>query len=165
MEQLEREHRGEMRGAMSEVSMADVETFYRRWEGAGAHLVQHWAVWESEAAKFFGVDLKSSSNSSEVRDGVEAEAESVIMHGVMKLVRSVVVSPGNSVKHAMRETDPLVLEMAEKVLGHLGTFSAVICAERRFRAGELAADWSLSMTGGRAIVRSEFRGPKKEVEH
>lgn len=150
MEQLEREHRGEMRGAMSEVSMADVETFYRRWEGAGAHLVQHWAVWESEAAKFFGV---------------EAEAESVLMHGVMKLVRSVVVSPGNSVKHAMRETDPVVLEMAEKVLGHLGTFSAVICAERRFRAGELAADWSLSMTGGRAIVRSEFRGPKKEVEH
>jgi hypothetical protein len=151
MEQLQRVQLGGMRGAMGTVSMEDVQTFFQRWDSAGAHLVQHWATWEEEAAKFFGAELPP---------------QSALMHGVMRIVRPVMSGTSVDVKRAMREAEPAVLLQMEAVLGHLGTFGSILVAERRFRAGELAVDWSLSITaGGRAIVRSEFRGPKREVEH
>lgn len=150
MEQLQRMDRGEMRGAMNVVSIERLEEHCRRWVIAGEQVVQQWTYWEDETASFFALD----------------DAESIAsMHGLMRIAVAIVSGPASNVKPVIRDAEPTVLLLAEKVLGHLAIFSAVFVAERRFRACELACDWSLTMAGKQAIIRSELRAPKKEVEH
>ena len=146
MEQVQRE-----RGSMRRVSIDELEGYAQRWVDAEEACVQHWAAWEREAAEFFGVD---------------PQAHGEIMHGVMDIVCAVCYGSVLVVKGVLRDATPSVLMLANQLFGHLLQCGPVIEAELRFRAGELARDWTLQHDGeGKVTIRSEFRPGKRGVTH
>lgn len=137
--------------AMKAVGMADVVVFARKWVEAGPHIVQHWASWETQASVFFGV---------------EEDAVGELMHGVMMVASCVCFGEPEVVKASVREATPRVLETCSELFGHLPQFSVILDAERRFRARQLSADWTLEPTSdGKCVVRSLYRPNRDETEH
>jgi hypothetical protein len=92
------------------------------------------------------------------------EADSDVLHGVMTVVCCVCFGDASEVKAGMRVATPRVLSICSTLLSHLQQFAVVIEAETRFRARELATDWSLYSQNGKMVVRSEFRRTG-ETEH
>lgn len=118
---------------------------------AGEHIVQHWATWEAQASVFFGVDEDPAGD---------------LMHGVMMMVCCIAFGEPDVVKQSVREASPRVLETCIKLFSHLSQFAVILDAEKRFRARQLSADWTLVTTSdGKAVVRSEFRQTRDETEH
>lgn len=136
---------------MKAVVLADVVMFARKWVEAGAHVVQHWATWETQASVFFGVDEDAAGD---------------LMHGVMMVACYISFGDPDAVKQSVREASPRVLDTCVRLFSHLTQFSVILEAERRFRARQLVGDWTLDPTpDGKVVVRSEFRHTRDETEH
>lgn len=133
-------------------TIGDVMLFVERWVSADSAIVQHWNLWQQEACSFFG--LENHPLASVLGAGH--------MHDVMRLTRSVCLGTPDDVKRAAREMMPASLALADQLLGHLPAFSVVMDAEKRFRWGDLAGDWSLALIDGRLVVRSEIRGAESK---
>lgn len=149
---LSRHTGGDIRGRMIDVSMADFEAFALKWNDAGEHIVQYWEQWEEQAASFFGI---------------EGPFPSEAMHGVMQIACCLFFQDSMAdIKRVMRGATPSTLQMCQRTVSHLAQFAVLIEAETRFRARQLAADWTMSAVGnGSVVVRSTFRPPPKETEH
>jgi hypothetical protein len=150
MEQVGRDVCGRLRGAMNLVSIPDVQAFAKRWADAAGHTVQHWGLWENEAAKFFGMESSD-----------EAEA----FHDVMVVVCAVACGTIGDVKRSLRDAGPSTLGLCRVLLGHLPSYAAPLEAEFRFRDRQLVSDWTMHVEKGQVVVRSQFKSPVSETEH
>lgn len=128
-----------------------IEGFAQQWLEAQDKVIVDWAMWNKRAMEFFCVTKTPHDE---------------VMHNVMALL--VVICHGSvlDVKECFRCASPSALQVAYDLLRHLPQCAPVFEAELRYRAGELAVDWTLQNEGdGCVVVRSEYRVRKQEVTH
>lgn len=129
-------------GQMKTVRLGEIETASRHWLDAirSGRSVQFWDLYEQTLCDFFGMPQQTRN----------------VMMGVLML--SAWVCHGNciQVKAVLRIISPDSLNLACLLLGHIPQFDVVMRAERDFRNGLLAGDWTMFSDGdGKVIVRSE----------
>lgn len=133
------------------LQLEELEAFARTWREAEGQVVQHWEVWESAAAKFFGWQ---ENNIGEM------------MHQIMHVVCAVCLGAPAHVRKALRDATPSTLELCRQMFHHLPHLSAVVDAETRYRQRLLVGDWTIILRGkGQLTVRTIHKKFPTETEH
>lgn len=138
---------------MKLVTIEELEAVTRSWirESVSGITVQLWHSYEQRLADYFLV-ARSKLTHHEV------------MHQVMAIACAVAHGSTAIVKECLRAAGPAAVDLASELFGHLPNAAAVLQAETRFRAGDLACDWTIHTdSSGKAVVRTEF--VKQESKH